>query len=153
MKRRPKLIKINKVPLSKRNARNLRNRVLDTSLARTGRIRPTKGKPQRPKLRVPKNFAKQTTRKFRTFKIRKGKRIPLRKGKVIEKSRFLLDTEAEKRSITLSRRIAQLNKQARLRQLSKTIRTSKPKREISQKTLDALARGREIRLQNLKKRK
>ena len=150
-KKIPKLIKINKVPLSRINARNLRNKVLDTSLARTGRIRPIRGKPKRPLLRVPKNFAKQTKRKFRTFRRVKGKKIPLRKGKVIEKSRFLLDTRAEKRSITLSRRVAQLNKQAR--QPPKAIKTSKPKRKVSQKTLDILARGRKTRLQNLKKRK
>jgi len=139
--KRPKLIKINQVPLSRKNARNLRNKVLDTTLARTGSIRPTTGKPRKPLLRVNKNFAKSSKNKFRDFRIVKGKRVKLRKGKVIEKSRFLLDTKSEKRSITLSKKLAQLKKQA-----------GKPKRILSPKQLRALSNGRK-KLQNLRKKK
>ncbi len=143
-KKRPKLIKISQVPLSRRNARNLRNKVLDTSLARTGRIKPITGKPKRPLLRVPKNFAKQSKRKFRDFKRVKGKKVKLPRGKVIERSKFLLDTKSEKRSITLSKKLAELKRQARKPQ---------PKRTLSPKQLKALSNGRKTRLNNLKKKK
>ncbi|KKK90430.1 hypothetical protein LCGC14_2723050, partial [marine sediment metagenome] len=151
-RKRPKLIKINKVPLSKVDAKNLRNFITDRSLARTSRIKLRgRGRPQKPRLPVPPGFAKRTRKKFRSFRIVKGKKIPLRKGKVIEKSRFLLDTKSEKRSITLSRKVAELNRKARSK--LRPIKRSQPRRKVSQKTLDALARGRKIRLQNLKKKR
>ena len=39
-----KLVKVNKVPLSKSRAEDLRNYILDTSLSRSGEIKTTKGK-------------------------------------------------------------------------------------------------------------
>jgi len=128
--RRPKLIKINKVPLSKRRAKDLRNLVVDTSLSRTARIKPTRGKPSSPQIKVPKGFARRTSKKFRRFKQRKGKRVPLPKGKVIERGRFLLDTRQEKRQITLKKRIAQLKKPS--------------KRKATPSQLMNLAKGRKI---------
>ena len=109
--KRPKLIKINKVPLTKRRAKDLRNYIADTSLARTARIKPTSGQPQQPRIKVPASYSKKTFRKFRRHRIVKGKRIPLPKGKVIERRKFLLDRKNEKLGITLRRRIKQLNKQ------------------------------------------
>ncbi len=108
--KRPKLIKVSKVPLSKNKARDLRNYITDTSLSRTATIRPTKGKPTTSRLKVPKGYSKKTSAKFRNFRIIKGKRVPLSKGKVIERGRHLLDTRQEQRQITLKRRIAQLSK-------------------------------------------
>lgn len=108
--RKPKLIKINKVPLSRTRAKDLRNYVTDTSLARTGKIKATKGKPKKPKLKVPRGYAKRTTKKFRRYRIVKGKKKALPKGKVIERRKSLLDTRQEKKKITLRRRIKQLSK-------------------------------------------
>ncbi len=108
-KRRPPLIKINRVALTRRKAIDLRNHILDTSLARTGRIKRTKGRARSPRLRV---SSVSISRKFRKFRIKNGKRIPLVPGKVIEKTKNLLDTRQEKRKITLKRRIAQLSRQA-----------------------------------------
>lgn len=115
-----KLIRINKRPLSQTDARNLRNFIVDTSLSRQGSIRPGKGKPKKPIIKVPKGFAKRTTRKFRRFKVRKGKRIPLMKGRVIERTRNLLDTRRERNKITLARRIKQLIPKKRITKITTT---------------------------------
>ncbi len=165
-KKIPKLIKINKVPLSKVRAEDLRNYIIDTSLARTGKIKPS-GKMQKPRLKVPSSYSSKTKYKFRKHKIRKKKRIPLKKGKVIEKRKRLLDTPQEKKQITLARRIAQVEKQSGIRpqKRKKTIRKApmrlkiqkrtpiKPKRTLSQAQLNALAKGRRKRMQNLAKKK
>ena len=111
--RKPKLIKVNKVPLKKSTAKNLRNYITDTSLSRTARIRKTKGKPRTSRLRIPKGYAKRTSKKFRRYKIVKGRRKLLPKGAVIEKRKHLLDTKREKRQITLRRRIKQITKPKR----------------------------------------
>lgn len=108
-----KLIKINKVPLTKTRARDLRNFIVDTSLSRTGKIKKTKKKVGRLKIKVPRNYAKKTKVKFRRFRIVKGKRKALPKGKVIERSRRLLDTRQERRKITLRKRLKQLRKPVR----------------------------------------
>ena len=109
-KRQPKLIKVSKVPLSKKRAQDLRNYITDTSLGRTARIKLSRGKPTTPKLKVPKGYARRTSKKFRRYRIVKGKKVPLVKGRVIERGKFLLDTRPEKQQISLKRRIAQLSK-------------------------------------------
>ena len=108
--RKPKLIRVSKRPLTKKKAQDLRNFIVDQSLGRTARIRPTRGKPTTPKLKVPKGYSRKTYRKFRRYRVVKGKRVPLVKGRIIEKSKHLLDTRSEKKSITLKRKIAQLSK-------------------------------------------
>jgi len=183
-KKIPKLIKINKVPISKQRAEDLRNYIIDTSLARTGKIKPS-GKMQKPRLKVPSSYGSKTKYKFRTYKIRKKKRVPLKKHKVIEKRKRLLDTPQEKKQISLARRLAQIEKKSGLRptkrkvvrkvrrtpikskrkvikrpkQIRRTARQHVPvkrttqRRTPSQTQLRNLARGRRIRMENLKKRK
>ena len=113
--KRPKLIKFNKRVLTKQRARDYRNYLIDTSLSRTGSIRATKGEGSKGILRVPKGYSRKTTKKFRRFRQVKGKRKALRKGKVIERSGHLLDTRAERRKITLRRRIKELTPKKRRR--------------------------------------
>ncbi len=149
--KRPKLIRVNKIPLTKTRAKDLRNFISDTSLARTSSIKPTKGKPEKPKLKVPRGFAKRTKKKFRTFRVTKGKRKSLPRGKVIERGKFLLDTRQEKRKITLKRRIAQLSKVPKRKPMKQI--TTKKKKTLSQAQLDALAKGRKKRLSNLRRKK
>ncbi len=112
-KKKPKLIRVTKRPIKKKRAKDLMTYLVDTSLSRTGRIKPSSKKPSKRKLKSPSGYASQTRKKFRTYKIVKGKRVPLRAGKKIEKSRYLLDTRQEKKQITLKKRIAQLKKQSR----------------------------------------
>ena len=125
--KRPKLIKVSRVPLSKKRAKDLRNYITDQSLARTSRIRPIKGKPSSPKLKVPKGYSRKTSKKFRRFRVVKGKRVPLPKGKVIERRRHILDTRSEKRGISLKRKIAQLERKAGIRKPIKKRKSSKTK--------------------------
>ena len=108
--KRPKLIKVSKVPLSKTRAKSLRNYIVDHSLGRTARIKPSIGKPSTPKLKVPKGYARKTSKKFRKHRIQRGKKIPLVKGRVIEGKRYLLDTKSEIRKIGVLRRIKMLEK-------------------------------------------
>ena len=140
-KKRPKLVKVNLRPLSKQRAEDLRNFIADESLSRTARIKPTSGKPRQPKLRVPKSFSKRTSKKFRRHRQVKGRRVGLPKGKVIEKSRFLLDTKSEKKGITLLRKIAELERKAGIRKLTPNQRS---------KLLKNLKKARAVRSQNSK---
>ncbi len=134
--KKPKLMKVNKVPLSKARAKNLRNYITDTSLARTSRIKPTKGTPKKPRLKVPSGYAKKTKNKFRTHRIVKGKRRPLPKGKVIEKRKRLLDTRQEKKQITLAKRVKQITpKRKVVKKATRPTRpTKKPIRRTARKT-------------------
>ena len=125
---RPKAVKVNRVPLTKARAKDLRNFVTDTSLSRTARAKKTRGKPKKPKLKFPKNYSKKTTKKFRRHRIVKGKRKPIPKNTVIEKKRNLLDTIQEKNQITLRKRIKQLQKKKTPKKKRKQTRTKTKKR-------------------------
>ena len=159
-KKKTKLIRVSKVPLSKKKAKNLRNYLTDTSLSRTAKIKKTKGKPQKSKLKIPKGYAKKTSRKFRTYKIVKGKRKRLPKGTVIEKRGYLLDTRQEKKKITLRKRIIQITKKPKVKRSVRKTRTQPTikrspnkniKRTPSQSQLNALAKGRKKLAQKRKR--
>ncbi len=125
--KKPQLIKVNKVPLSQTDARNLRNFIVDDSLSARGRVKVRgKGKPQKPKLKVPRGFAKRTSKKFRRFRTVKGKRVPLSPGSVIEKRSKRLDRKNEVKRIGLKRRIAQLRKQSKKKVTRRKVTRRKP---------------------------
>lgn len=126
-KKAKKLIKINKYPLSKSKAQDLRNFITDTSLSRTARIQSTKGKVGKPRLKVPRGYAKRTSVKFRKYKIVKGKRKLLKRGKVIEKRGRLLDTRSEKRGVTLRRRLKQITIKPKRKPIKKPLRGKRKK--------------------------
>jgi len=152
-KKAKKFIKVNKKPLSRRKAKDLRNFVADTSLSRSAKIKPTRGKPQRSKIKVPTNFAKRTRKKFRTHRTVKGKRVPLKKGSVIERRGRLLDTLQEKRGITLRRRIKQISKPKTTLKNKVIGKIAKLERRILRvdKPKVSKASKREAMLKNLKK--
>ncbi len=112
-RKKPKLIRVTKRPIKKRRAKDLRNYLVDTSLSRTAKIKPSPKKPSKRILKAPTGYASKTKKKFRKYKIVKGKRKTLPSGKVIERRKHLLDTKQEKKQITLRKRIAQLQKQSR----------------------------------------
>jgi len=120
--KKPKLVKVNKVPLKESRAKDIRNFITDTSLSASAKIVKVKGKPRKTKLKVPKGYAKKTNFKFRKHKIVKGKKVKLTKGKVIEKRNRRLDTKQEKQKIGLRRRIKQISKPVKKK---KTKRRSK----------------------------
>lgn len=111
--RRPKQIKVNRDPLTKRRAKDVRNFIVDHSLSRRGSIRKTRGSPGKSKLKVPLGYAKRTAKKFRRHKTVKGKRKLLPKNSVIEKRIRLLDTRSERRGITLRKKIMQISPKKR----------------------------------------
>lgn len=106
-------MKVNLVPLTKSRAEDLRDFTLDTSLARTGEIRPTKRKPKKARIKSPAGYSKSRGHKFRKYKQVKGKKKQLPRGRVIERGKHLLDTPREKKQITLRKRISELRKGAR----------------------------------------
>jgi hypothetical protein len=131
-KKQKPLRKVNLVPLKKKQAERLRDFTLDTSLGRTGEIRKVKGKPKEPRIPI----RSVSPSKFRKFKQVKGKRKPLKLGKVIEKGKFLLDTPQERRKIAVAKRIQQLRGMAKVKPLGKS---KKPKQLNTRKSLQDMA--------------
>lgn len=148
-KKRPKLVKLNISPLGKTNAKRLGSTLVDTTLSRTFKIRKVKSKPKKLRVRVNPFPPK----KFRTFRIIKGKKVPLKNVFIERKGKALIDTAGEKRGLTLRRGLKQLRVRSRIVQRPKPLIRSPSKRKVSQKVLNNLAKGRKIRMQNLKKRK
>ena len=147
-KKIPKLIRVTKRPITKKRAKDLRNYLVDTSLSRTAKIKSSPRKPSKRILKAPIGYASKTAKKFRKYRIVKGKKKPLQSGKVIERKRHLLDTKQEQNKISLKRRIAQLQKQSRKSltpqqsTFNNRVRTSIKKRKPSPAQLKALANGR-----------
>lgn len=108
-KKAKRFVRVNKSPLTKSKAKDVRNFVVDRSLGRTGEIRPTSKKAKKSSLRIPRGFASKSRSKFRKVRKFKGKKIPLKRGRVIERSKNLLDTRSEKKKISVRRFIKQLN--------------------------------------------
>ena len=100
--------KINTKRLGLDDAKDLREFILDTSLARTGELRPAKGKPSKPTIRVPKGYSDQVGFKFRRFEQKKGKRKALSPRRVIERSVHIGDTLGEVQGLSARSRAKQL---------------------------------------------
>ena len=113
-----RLKRLNKVPITKRQALDLGSQVVDESLGRRFKVTATKKTAQTPRTKIQRgNFAK-TRNKFRSFEQRKGKRFPL-KDEFIELGKNLLDTPQEKKKIKIAQRVAQLRKPATKKRKSK----------------------------------
>ena len=106
--RKGKQLKVNlKRTLTKKSALSTSARVIDTSLSATGSIK--KAISKNPPIDTKDNYFQRNRNKFRTFRIRKGKRIPL-KDKIIERRKFRLDTKQEVNKIQAAKRISQVRK-------------------------------------------
>ncbi len=105
-----KLVKVTKKPISKKRAEDLRNVLIDQSLSRQGKIKGSVSKPSKAHLKAPLGYSKRTRHKFRKYKVRKGKRIPLKHGKVIEKRKYFSDVASERKRLTLLKKIAQMQR-------------------------------------------
>ena len=154
----PRLIKVNVKPLSKERAEDLASYLVDRSLARTARPKVTTGKIDDSSIKgVPVGYAKKTKGKFRTVRIVKGKARRLPSGAIIEKTKHILDTGGEKKGLTARRLASQINKKVRVKKKVKKKSakrtTKKTKRKLSQAQSDALAKGREKKLDKFKKKK
>lgn len=109
---RKKYIKVNKVPLEERKAKDLGAYVTDRSLGATFKIVPTKSIPKKSRLNIPSGYFGLTRDKFRDYKIVKGKRVKLN-NTYIEKRGKRLDTPEEVKKITVAKKMAELRKKRR----------------------------------------
>lgn len=110
-RRKSKLfLKLNRVPISKKNATSLAAFGTDNSLSATFKVKKA-GKPAKnPKLKFPTNYFEVNRNKFRDFRKSKGKRIPL-KNKYIERRKFRLDApKGERQTIQAFKRKLKLIK-------------------------------------------
>ena len=92
--------------LTKNQARDFGAFVTDNSLSAEFKIKKVSGKIKQPSVQISKDYYAINQTKFRTFKIRKGKKIPL-KNTFIEIKQNRLDTIGEVNKITATRLIAQ----------------------------------------------
>ena len=112
-KERNKFIRANKKPLIKKDATNLTAFLVDNTISRTGFIKSTKKNPVKPSYPIPPNYYKKNIKKFRTFKQKKGKKIPIKRT-LIEKRKYALDTPNEIRQITVLKELAKLKRQRKI---------------------------------------
>ena len=104
-KHKGKFIKINKKPLSKRDAQSRGSFAIDKSTSRTFKIKKVGQVKKLAKItKKERNYIRKARPKLRGFKTVKGKRVPL-KNKFIEKRNFLIDSRGEKRQLSLARLI------------------------------------------------
>jgi len=105
-----KFVKVTKKPVGLQEARDTRNFFLDETTSRTGYIKPRQVKPSKLQYDIPKNYAKMTREKFRTFKQVKGVKTKLQPERVIEKGKYLIDTEGEKKQLDIFKAMAKAEK-------------------------------------------
>ena len=163
-----KFLKLNKIPLSKQNALDLGSLGIDNTTARTFKI--SRAKRVKKLGKVDKNvkgYFKRNRKKFRAFKIRKGKGIRIKQKFIEKKGKPLIDTFGEKSGLSIRRLKAnkfKLRRGSTFKALNKRknvnkriIRTApKPKRIITptqrRNMLRNLKLARQIRSRNLKRR-
>jgi hypothetical protein len=97
-KQKGRFIKLSKRPLTKSKALDLSAFFVDKSLSATGRIRRAKKPAKKPLIKIPDKYFKKTAKKYRLFKIKKGKKVPL-VNEFIELRKFRLDTKRETQTI------------------------------------------------------
>lgn len=96
-----KYVKLNRVPVTRDRALDIGTFFADNSLSTNFRIEKTSKKKGKSKLGVPKGYASLNIGKFRDYKIRKGKRVPLKNKYIEKKGVRRLDTRGEINKITV----------------------------------------------------
>ena len=161
-----KFMKLNRVPLSKTKAFDRGAFAIDKSTANTFKVEGVKKVKKLGKLTKGEvgHFSK-TKRKYRSYRIQKGKRITLKDKKIEKRGKPRIDTRGEKSGLTLAKFAKQrgfIGTRTPTKRTSvsrKTIRRTpirkpKPKkRQLSPAQLKALSNGRKIRQQNLRSKK
>lgn len=117
-----KYVPVTKSPHTKSGAQDVIARVIDNTVSAQGRVVPVRKKVKagkkmidtiakiaRNKLEEGDGYYKQNKRKFRGFKIVKGKQVPLGNS-IIEKRGFRSDTPGEKRGLTVAQNVARTSK-------------------------------------------
>lgn len=111
--------KLNKVPLTKLDAKSLGSFLVDKSLSTNFKIKGVNKNPQTPKVKFPKNYYGAVQGKFRDFRIKKGKKIKLDNMWIEKKGKPRLDTRDEINKITLLKKLAQITKPKKKRKRRK----------------------------------
>jgi hypothetical protein len=106
------LVKINTQPVTKTEAFDIGAYATDTSLSRKFLIKPTKQQAEPSNLSFPRGYFEANIEKFRSFKVKQGKKQALQ-DEFIEKSGFALDTSGERKKITIAKKIAEIRKSGR----------------------------------------
>ncbi len=109
VKQRKKFIKVNQVPITKNKARDLASFVTDRSLAATWKIKKSKKFAQKPVKIIPPRYFDRNKDKFRSFKRKKGIRIPITNS-AIERRTFRLDSRSEVNKINVARFSKQISR-------------------------------------------
>jgi len=100
-------VKITKKPIGLQEARDTRNYFIDETTSRQGFIKPRQVKPSKLMFDIPRGYAERTVKKFRGFRQKKGVRTKLPKERVIEYSKYALDTKGEKQQLNVFKLLAQ----------------------------------------------
>jgi hypothetical protein len=111
VKSKGKQRKITPHPIAKQQAMNLGSYLVDNALSAEFSIKGSSKQPRQPKIKVPQKFWNFNVNKFRNYRIKKGKRIPMI-NKWIEKKPQRLDTPGEVSGITISRLLKQQKKKS-----------------------------------------
>ncbi len=98
--------KVNENPIGLDNALDLGSWVVDNSLSAEFSLQKTRKQAKKPNIIVPNNYWKTNQNKFRNFRKKQGKIIPL-KNIFIEKQNRRLDTRGEINRITTDRLLSQ----------------------------------------------
>jgi len=107
-----RVIQINTQPVTKKDAMNLGAYAVDESLGRTFTIKPTKQKAMPKSFGIPSNYYDSTMSKFREFRVQKGQKKQL-SNTFIEKASYMIDTEGERKKISVAQRVAEIKKVGR----------------------------------------
>lgn len=105
VKSKGKLLRLNSMPLSERDAKNRGAYAIDNSTSRTFIIK------KNPRLvsrlgsikKKEQSYLFRKKPKFRIYRIRRGKKIIFNKRRIIEKRKFGIDTRGEKRGLSIAR--------------------------------------------------
>ena len=103
-----KYVKLNSVPLSKRNAKALGSYLTDHSLSTNWELRENPNPPKKPKLKVPEGYFEKTFNKWREYRIRKGIKYPTPMHFIEKRGAPRLDTRSEINKITLLKKLAEV---------------------------------------------
>lgn len=104
--------KATKKPLTRRRAKDKMAYIVDETLSARGKIKKAKGKTKEPRIDVPQDYFKIQRYKFRDFKVKKGKRKPL-KNEWIERAQYRLDSPREVAGITKARFLSERRKKTK----------------------------------------
>ncbi len=107
-----KFSRVNKSPISYNDARDLSAYAIDKSVARTSYLKPSAKRPMKSQFLIPKGYYKQTKSKYRDWRQIKKKRYKMKKDKIIERSRYLIDSGGEKRGLSVFKLLSQRRKKA-----------------------------------------